>query len=276
MVNRKELNPDESPGARFGVRLRMLRDEHGWTQDELARRMGFSPTHISAVETGRRPPTTRFASSADRVFGTGDRLERQGRAARDSSILEGFPEFVAQEVCAAEIRLFELGIIPGLLQTPEYAAAITTGAVRRGAITEQQAEERLTLLARRQASLDRTPAPLVYVVLDESCVRRVVGGPQVMSAQLDRLAAFAELPSTTLQVAPYDLGERRSFDLPVHLLTLPDRSQLAYAESAQQGRLERDTRFVQPLLTAYHQLQIEALSQVASVAMIEQVRKGSP
>ncbi|WP_411147000.1 helix-turn-helix domain-containing protein [Streptomyces sp. x-80] len=276
MVNRKELNPDESPGARFGVRLRMLRDERGWTQDELARRTGVSPTHISAVETGRRPPTTRFAGSADRAFGTGDRLERQGRAARDSAILEGFPEFVAQEVCAAEIRLFELGIVPGLLQTPEYAAAITTGAVRRGAITEQQAEERLTLLARRQASLDRTPAPLVYVVLDESCVRRVVGGPQVMSAQLDRLAALAELPSTVVQVAPFDLGERRAFDLPVTLLTLTDRSHIAYAESAQQGRLERDMRFVQPLLTAYHLLQAEALPQAASVAVIEQVRKGTP
>ncbi|MEU7182469.1 MULTISPECIES: helix-turn-helix domain-containing protein [Streptomyces] len=276
MVNRKELDPERSPGARFGQRLRALRDERGWTQDELGERMGCTGTHISAVETGRRPPTPRFAASADRAFGTGDRLERQGRAVWHTAILEGFPEFVAHEVRAAEIRLFELGIIPGLLQTPEYAAAITTGAVRRGAITEQQAEERLTLLAQRQASLDRIPAPLVYVVLDESCLRRVVGGPRVMAAQLEQLAAFAELPSTVLQVAPYDLGERRPFDLPVHLLTLPDRAQLAYAESAQQGRLERDMRFVQPLLTAYHQLQAEALSQMASVDMIEQVRKGTP
>jgi hypothetical protein len=97
-----------------------------------------------------------------------------------------------------------------------------------------------------------------------------------MAEQLDRLVAFAELPSTVVQVAPFDLGERRAFDLPVHLLTLPDRSQLSYAESAQLGRMERDMRFVQPLLTAYHQLQAEALSQAASVAVIEQVRKGSP
>ncbi|MFF2957402.1 helix-turn-helix domain-containing protein [Streptomyces sp. NPDC057963] len=276
MVNRKELDPERSPGARFGQRLRQLRDERGWTQDELAARMGCSGTHISAVETGRRPPTPRFAASADRAFGTGDRLERQGRAVWNTAILEGFPEFVAHEVRAVEIRLFELGIIPGLLQTPEYATSITRGAVRRGAITEQQAEERLALLAQRQASLERTPSPLVYVVLDESCIRRPVGGPAVMAGQLDRLAAFAELPSTVVQVAPYDLGERRAFDLPVTLLTLTDRSHIAYAESAQQGRLERDMRFVQPLLTAYHQLQAEALSQAASVAVIEQVRKGAP
>ncbi|MGW6598614.1 helix-turn-helix domain-containing protein [Streptomyces sp. NPDC055036] len=276
MVNRKDLDPEKSPGARFGQRLRELRDEHGWTQDELAERMGCSGTHISAVETGRRPPTPRFAASADRVFGTGDKFERQGRAVRNTAILEGFPEFVAHEVRAAEIRLFELGIIPGLLQTPEYAAAITTGAMRRGAITEQQAEERLALLAERQASLERTPGPFVYAVLDESCIRRPVGGPGVMAAQLDRLVEFAELPSTVLQVAPYDLGERRAFDLPVTLVAMPDRSLMSYAESAQQGRLERDMRFIQPLLTAYHQLQVEALSQAASVAMINEVRKGTP
>lgn len=191
-------------------------------------------------------------------------------------MLEGFPEFVAQEVRATEIRLFEVGIIPGLLQTPEYAGAIAAGAVRRGAITEQQAEERLTLLAKRQASLERTPAPRIYAVLDEGCLRRTVGGPDVMTAQLDRLADFADLPSTVFQVAPFDLGERRSFDLPVTLLTLPDWSHIAYSESAQQGQLERDMRFVQPLLTAYHQLQAEAASQSASVALIQQLRKGTP
>ncbi|NKI42996.1 helix-turn-helix domain-containing protein [Streptomyces physcomitrii] len=276
MVNRKELDPEKSPSARFGQRLRMLRDERGWTQDDLAERMGYSGTHISAVETGRRPPTPHFANSADRAFGTGDTFERQGRAARNSALLEGFPEFVAQEVRATEIRLFEVGIIPGLLQTPEYAGAIAAGAVRRGAITEQQAEERLTLLAKRQASLERTPAPRIYAVLDEGCLRRTVGGPDVMTAQLDRLADFADLPSTVFQVAPFDLGERRSFDLPVTLLTLPDWSHIAYSESAQQGQLERDMRFVQPLLTAYHQLQAEAASQSASVALIQQLRKGTP
>ncbi|GHB20933.1 transcriptional regulator [Streptomyces xanthochromogenes] len=275
-MNRKELDPESSPGAAFGDRLRTLRDERGWTQDDLAERIGYSGTHISAVETGRRPPTTRFANSADRAFGTGDRLQRQGQAARHSAVLEGFPEFVVHEGQAVEIRLFELGIIPGLLQTQEYTAAIATGAVRRGAITEQQAEERLALFARRQAALERAVPPLVYTVLDESCLRRPVGGRSVMAAQLDRLVAFAELPTTVLQVAPYDLGERRAFDLPVTLLALSDRSHLAYAESAQQGRLERDIRFVQPLLTAYHQLQAESASQAESVAMIEQLRKGTP
>jgi len=191
-------------------------------------------------------------------------------------LLEGFPEYVRQEAKAAEIRFFVLGIVPGLLQTPEYAAAITMGAVRRGAITEQQADERLTLLAKRQAALARTPPPFIHAVLDESCLHRTVGSQQVMSDQLDRLIAFAELPTTVLQVAPYDLGERRPFDLPVWLVALPDRSMVAYAESAYRGHLERDAAFVTAVMTAYHQLQAEADSQAASVAMIKQLRKGTP
>lgn len=274
-MNRKELDPEKSPLDAFGQRLRSLRDERGWTQDELAERMRCSGTHISAVETGRRPPTSRFAARADRVFGTGDRLERQGRAARNTPWLEGFPEYVAQESSATEIRVFEVGIIPGLLQAPGYAEAITMGAVRRGAITEQQAEDRLRLLAKRQASLERAPAPFVFVVLDESCIRRPVGGVEGMKAQLKRLLAFAELPNTVLQVAPYDLGERRAFDLPVYILALSDRTAAAYAESAYEGRLERENRFVQPMLTAYHQLQAESLSQAASVSMIHEALKGN-
>ncbi|MFD0356775.1 helix-turn-helix domain-containing protein [Streptomyces sp. NPDC127110] len=275
-MNRKELDPEASPGAAFGERLRMMRDERGWTQDELGERTGFSGTHISAVETGRRPPTARFAASVDRAFGTGDQFERRGRAVRNTALLEGFPEYVKHEGLAVEIRLFNIGIIPGLLQTPEYAEALTRGDVRRGAITPEQAEERVSFLARRQAALARARPPMLLVVMDESCIRRPVGGPRVMDAQLAHLVEFAELPNTVLQVAPFEIGERRPFNLPVNLLTLVDRSMLAYAETHAQGHVDRESAAVLPLLTAYHQLQAESLSQAASVAVINEVRKGTP
>ncbi|WP_053802838.1 helix-turn-helix domain-containing protein [Streptomyces rimosus] len=275
-MNRKELDPDRSPAARFGVRLRTLRDEHGWTQEELADRLGYSGTHISAIENGRRPPTPRFATRADKVLGTGDRLERQGRSVRQPALLDGFPEYVGHEGRAAEIRLYEVGVIPGLLQTPEYATVLAEGHMKRGAITAEQAEERVTLLAKRQAALLRTPPPHIFAVLDESCIRPSIGGPGVMDAQWDRLVDFAELPNTVFQVAPFSMGERRPFDLPLYILTQPDRKLMSYAESAQRGYLERDMNSVLPLLAAYHQLQAEALSQASSLALIEQLRKGTP
>ncbi|WP_236243580.1 helix-turn-helix transcriptional regulator [Streptomyces sp. CC228A] len=277
-MNRKELHPDSSPQAAYGARLRSLREAQRWTQDELAERTGYSSVHVSAVETARKPPTLRFARSLDRAFGIEgtETFERQWRELRQGSLLEGFPEYVGYEGRAAEIRLYEVGVIPGLLQTPEYAEALAADAVRRGAITAEQAAERVDVVARRQAALARTPSPLILAVLDESCIRRPIGGATVMEAQCERLLRFAEQPNTLLQIALFSIGVRRPMNLPVYILTMPDRSLMLYSESAQQGHLERETASVVPMLTAYHQLQAEALSQAASVAVIEQLRKGTP
>ncbi|MFJ1640793.1 Scr1 family TA system antitoxin-like transcriptional regulator [Streptomyces sp. NPDC088256] len=279
MVNRRDLNPEHSPQAAYGARLRSSREARGWSQEDLAGHTGYSSQHISAVETARKPPTLRFSRSLDSALGlvgTPDAFERAWGEIRRGSLLEGFPEYVGFEGRAAEIRLYEVGVLPGLLQTPEYAAVLAASAVKRGAITADQASERVSIVAERQAALVRTPPPLVLAVLDESCVRRPVGGADIMDAQLARLEEFAELPNTVLQIAPFDMAERRPFDLPLYILTLPNRQLMSYAESAHQGHLDRESTSALHLLTAYHQLQAGALSQAASVAMISQLRKGSP
>ncbi len=97
-----------------------------------------------------------------------------------------------------------------------------------------------------------------------------------MDAQFARLVEFAESPNTVLQVAPFDMGTRRPFDLPLYVLTMSDRSLMSYAESAQRGHFERESTSVVPILTAYHQLQAEAPSQAESVAMISQLGTGTP
>ncbi|MFI9625418.1 Scr1 family TA system antitoxin-like transcriptional regulator [Streptomyces sp. NPDC052042] len=279
MVNRKELNPESSPEAAYGARVRRLREKRGWSQEELAGRVGYSSQHVSAVETARKPPTLPFSRKADLAFsatGTTASFEREWREMRHGVLLEGFPEYVGYESRAVEIRLFQIGLIPGLLQTPEYARALADGDVWRGSITPEQADERVAFLAGRQAALAGPRPPMVLVVMDESCLHHAVGGPEVMAAQLQRLVEVASLPNWLLQVSPFEIGARRSFNLPVNLLTLADRSVVAYAESQAQGHVERETASVAPLLTAYHQLQAEALSQAESVGVINQLRKGTP
>ncbi|MFE4667370.1 Scr1 family TA system antitoxin-like transcriptional regulator [Streptomyces sp. NPDC056716] len=275
MVNRKELNPESSPQAAYGADLRKSREGKGWKQEDLAGRMEYSSTHISAVETGRKVPTLRFSRSADVALGTGDLFERKWREIKHGSLLEGFPEYLGYECRAVEIRLYDIGIIPGLLQTPKYTQVLADSAIRRGAITPEQAAERVSSLVERQEALVRPRPPMLFVVMDESCIRRPVGGSKVMNEQLDRLVELAALPNTVIQVAPYDLGERRSINLPVYLLTMRERSVLCYVESQTRGYLDHEITSVLPVLTAYHQLQAEALSQAASVAMIEQLRKGT-
>ncbi|MES9806690.1 DUF5753 domain-containing protein [Streptomyces cinereoruber] len=127
----------------------------------------------------------------------------------------------------------------------------------------------------RHAALERTQPPMIFVVMDESCIRRPVGGPKVMDAQLERLAEFADSPNALLQIAPYAIGERRTFDLPVNLLTLADRSMVGYTESQAQGHFDRQMTSVVPMLTAHHQLQAASLSQAESVAAIQEARKGT-
>ncbi|MER7026709.1 MULTISPECIES: helix-turn-helix domain-containing protein [Streptomyces] len=279
LVNIKELTPEASPQAAFGARVRSAREARGWKQDDLAEMVGYSGRHISAIETGRKPPTLRFSRSLDAALslaGTPESFERGWGEIRNGSLLEGFPEYVGFESRAVELRMFHIGVIPGLLQTPAYARAMEEGNVRRGTITPEQADERVSILAERQAALTRPRLPTMLVVMDESCIRRPVGGTEVMNDQLRHLMEFAKLPNSMLQVAPYDIGERRPFNLPINLLTMSDRSMIAYAESQAQGHLDREATFVLSVLSAYHQLQAESLSQADSVAMIEQLRKGSP
>ncbi|MFJ8330772.1 helix-turn-helix domain-containing protein [Streptomyces sp. NPDC094437] len=274
-MNRKELEPEKSPRAAYGAHLRSLREARGWTQEVTSEQMAYSSTHISAVETGRKVPTLRFSRSADVAFGTAgstDTFERRYYELQNGSLLEGFPEYVGYEGRAVEIRLFTIGIVPGLLQTPEYAKALADGDIRRGAISPEQAAQRVEFLEDRQAALVRSRPPMMLVVMDESCLRHSVGGPAVMGPQLQRLVEFAALPNTVLQVSPFGIGERRPFNLPVNLLTMADRSMVAYAESQAQGHVDRESTFVLSVLNAYHHLQAEALSQAASVAMIEDTK----
>lgn len=279
LVNRKELNPGSSPEAAYGARLRSVREAQGWKQDDLGKRIGYTGRHVSGVETNNKPPTRRFSVAVDAALGlegTDDAFERQWREIRHGVLLQGFPEYVTFEARAAEIRLFESGMIPGPLQTRDYALAVEDGGVTRGSITREQADERVSFLMERQAALLRPVPPLVIAVLDESCVHRPVGGPKIMDAQLQHLIDFAAQPNTMLQIAPYSLGERRPFNRLVNLLTLQDRSVFSYVESQTQGHLDRELASVLPLVRAYHQLQAVSLSQTASVDMIHQFRKGAP
>ncbi|MFJ2777999.1 helix-turn-helix domain-containing protein [Kitasatospora sp. NPDC087315] len=274
MVNRKQLDPSSSHWAPFGVQLRRSREAAGLTQAELARKVGYDPSYVSYTElASREAPSEQFARKVDEVLNTGGTLVLMWFQHKHTALLEGFPEYAAQEAKAAKIRVFELGLVPGLFQTPDYAAAIAAAAVQRGSITSAQAAQRAAFLSARQQLFERTKPPLVHAVLDESCLRRQVGGPEVMVEQFRHLEALAERPNVILQVAPFGLGERAPFMMAVYLLTLPTGTMLGYTESHQRGLLERERDTVIAWDRDYDRLQVEALSRADSLAMIRAVRE---
>ncbi|GAB7188889.1 helix-turn-helix transcriptional regulator [Kitasatospora sp. Ki12] len=269
-MRESQLDPSASPLKAFGAQLRRLRKAAGLTQTQLGKRTVLSDSQISNLERGTRNPTLDWVRVADGALDASGSLELTYWSLSGSSLLEGFPEYAQQEARAQGISHFELGIVPGLMQTMEYAAAFAHAAVRRGSITEEQAADRLDFLATRQKLLGQKSAPRLHFVLDEGALLRKVGGPKVMARQLAHLEDLASRPNITIQVAPFSLAEELPFTMVVTLLTMTDRTLLAYSECQLRGFLARDAETAQAWERDFRQLQVEALSKAAS---LEKIRK---
>ncbi|MFC8447775.1 helix-turn-helix domain-containing protein [Kitasatospora sp. NPDC057223] len=272
-MNRKDLDPASSPHAALGVQLRRSREAQGLTQIGLGGVIRYSGAYISSVERGARPPSRRFVEAADEALVTGGTLTLMLDQLEHSVLIEGFPEYASREAEAVAIRFFQLGVISGLLQTLEYATAYESAPVRRGTATQQQADERVRFLRARQERLDAASPPFVQAVIDEWSIRRPIGGPAVMAAQLGHLEQLSDRPNVIIQVAPLSLGEARPFTHPVTLLTMRNRTVIGYTETHQRGYLERDVDTIASWARDYDRLQVEALSQAASFELIRAVRK---
>ncbi|MFJ7248924.1 helix-turn-helix transcriptional regulator [Kitasatospora sp. NPDC098652] len=275
MVNIREIDPESSRWAPFGVLLRRSRRAANLTQKQLAKRIGCHPSTVSVAETATKQVSRQFAEKADEVLGTHGSLTLMWiQAANSAGLAEGFAEFTKHEAQATEIRLFEIGAIPGLFQTRAYAEAELAGAVDLGEVTAEQAEERLNFRMTRQKLLERTPPPLVFVALDESALRWRLGGPSVMAEQLQHLEDLASgMPNILVQVVPFTMGVHRSFRSAVTLLTIGESTHFGYTETLHRGFLERDRTTVVTWRRRYDRLQVDAPPRAESLSVIRSIRK---
>lgn len=124
--------PQSSPHVRFGLELRRSRRARQWSQVELGKRLGYTGAFVSYLERAKRAPTREVAVKADEVFETGQKFYELWRKYTRAALLEGFPEFADAEAKCRRLRTVGLIIVPGLFQTPAYAAALAHAAVRRG------------------------------------------------------------------------------------------------------------------------------------------------
>lgn len=277
MAGRKsELDPSVSSRALFGGELRHYRERVGLSQAGLAAKIPCDTSLISRIEKGERGPRDDFADRCDDLLGTGGALARLWPfvVRREETFPEGFMDYVTAESTATEVHTFEVGYVPGLLQTPAYAAALLSAGGARRDDDPATVEERLALRLNRQKILN-SPTPVrFWAVVDESAIRRNVGGRAVMREQLDYLAECAARPNVVIQIAPFSLGERAPLvGASLALLTLPDGSVAAYTESLLRGWLERGRDVVEDWARSYALLQVEALSQADSLLMIRIARR---
>ncbi|MFD5479029.1 helix-turn-helix domain-containing protein [Streptomyces hawaiiensis] len=254
-----------TPRQKYGEEMRLRRTAARLTQEELGDQVVCSPTLISHFEAGRRLPKPDDAQRIDRALGT------DGFFARWLEDLENKydPRFAATaelEQQATLIQQFALALVPGLLQTPDYARAVF--AAYRPTTTDQELDRQVVIRTERARILDGPSAPVIWTLLDEAVLRRAVGGPQVMAEQLHMIADLAAARRIRLHVLPYRVGAHPLMESLLTLMSFEDSAPVAYVDAFETGRLMDDPALVRACQTAYALALSDALSQQESLALV--------
>ncbi|MEU0587786.1 helix-turn-helix transcriptional regulator [Streptomyces sp. NPDC006132] len=254
-----------TPRQKYGEELRLRRTAARLTQEELGDQVVCSPTLISHFEAGRRLPNPDDAQRIDRALGT-DGFFARWLADLDSDFRDDFARVVELEQQATVIQQFALTLVPGLLQTPEYARAVFRAY--RPNHTAKELDEAVVIRTRRGRLLDDPSRPVVWTLLDEAVLRRRVGGPRVMAEQLQKIGDLAESGRLCLHVVPYDVGAHALLESLLTLMSFEDSAPVAYAEAFRTGNLMDDPALVSTAQSAYALALGDALSQQDSLALV--------
>ncbi|PZS39633.1 MAG: transcriptional regulator [Pseudonocardiales bacterium] len=240
------------PRRRLGAELRALREQAGLTIEDVAKELECSVSKVSRLETGQGIPKSRDVRDLLDRYGITDqahrdRLMRRVREGNRQGWWDDFSDvlapdpgdpllpdnpsrYVALEQDARELRSFETTLMPGLLQTEDYARAVLSAL---STANSEATDRRVELRMRRQDRLYAAKDPLtVHTVLDEAVLRRQMGGEQVLRGQLERLLADAQRPNITIQVLPFGSGAHPSIAGSFAVLAFPDSddNDLVYIE----------------------------------------------
>lgn len=223
----------------LGALLRALRNEKGLTVEQVADRLLCSPSKVSRMETGHGVATRRDIRDLCDLYDVPEAAERehlmslaqQGKQAGwwQGYDLDYFATYVGLEAEAVGIKYYQSSIVPGLLQTPDYARAMHAVSIPK--IAPERIEQLIEVRLKRQRRLVQDPLIRLDVVLDEAVLHRLVGGGSVMRAQLDRLIEASSQTNVTMQVIPYIAGAHPAMDSTFNILNFTGSiSSVVYVE----------------------------------------------
>jgi transcriptional regulator with XRE-family HTH domain len=268
---------------RLAAELRGLRAAAGFTREDITDRTGINEATLYRIESGRARPQVRTLMALLDLYGLTEpqrgELLALSRQSSEQSWLQSFPAglpdpyatYITFEGEARSLLNYESLFVPGLLQIEPYARS----ALQRGLPTASKEEIQRLVDARvsRQAVLTRNPPLRLWTIIDESVLRRPVGGRDVMNAQLDHMAESTELPHVTLQVVPYDVGAHPGMAGAFAILQFgePSANDVVYLES-QAGDLFLESQADVGRFTAkFEYLRAQALPPEASVSLIRRI-----
>jgi transcriptional regulator with XRE-family HTH domain len=270
---------------RLALELRRLREAARLTCEEVAERLECSASKISRVETGRVSVSPRDVRDMLEIYGIPqDQRESLVQLARDSrqkgwwhaysdTIQPQFATYLGLESAASEIRIYEVSLIPGLLQTEDYARTVISAGMVNS--SHEGIDRRVELLMARQPALTRADPPKLWAVLDEAALRRRVGGAGLMRLQLDYLLGVASLPNVAVQVIPFGGGAHPAMGRPFVVLVFPERADpdVVYLEDLTSALYLEDVDEVDRYNVFFNHLRATALSFDDSSALITSVLK---
>jgi transcriptional regulator with XRE-family HTH domain len=266
-----DLDPRLAPVQRFGKELARMRREHDLTQVALGKRLGCSSSLVAHIEKGDRTPKPDFAAGCDQVFGTGNRFARLCRSITSPSGPGWYLRWTDEiEPSARVLRSWDPLLIPGMLQTEDYARAVFRGDL--AGISNQEVEDGVSARLRRQLILDTNSPPTLWVLIDEMVFHRPVGSPQIMSAQIDHLLAVANRPSVTVQLVPFDTPCTAGLLSSFIVAELPDAPTAVSVDSAGRGEVSAEHDFVALIWERYDRIRAEAYRPGQSLEKIEEAR----
>lgn len=260
----------DSAATRYADELKAWRRLLGVTQQEFADRIGHSLALVGSVEQCNRSPSPTFAAACDAATGAPGTFTRWQAQVVQESYPAFFAPVVEFERSAARIHSWDLGAIPGLLQTPEYARAI----VQASQPTSSAEEVERTVEARmgRQEILSAGNAPMLWYVIHEGVLRHVIGGTDVMASQLDQLLDSSARPGVMVQVLPFTANDHAGVEGPIVVYEFDDAPSVGYTECHRGGRIIEAQTEVADLMLVVGMLRASALPVRESAALIRQVR----
>lgn len=270
----KEIEPSRSMAALFGSRVRRLRTAAGLTQAELGERTHVVSTRITQIErSSGAKPTLELARALDTALGADSLLVDLWPYVYRETFPDWSRAFIEHSARAVSIRQYAAHVVPGLLQTEDYARAVLS--LDQLLSGPAQLEERVQARLDRQARLLSPTRPDLWVVLDEAVLRRPVGGWTVTRDQLVQLLDAATSTHITVQVVPFDQGGHEAMGGSLTVLTLPDSNEVAYTEGADYGQLIEEPERVRHYSSIYDRLRAVALPPLMSLDMIRSAMEGN-
>ncbi|MEV4993240.1 helix-turn-helix domain-containing protein [Streptomyces niveus] len=271
---RAENKETAGPATRLVAHIaRLMRQRKGLTQTEMGVQIGFSAAAVSAMETNAQPASDEMLVAMERTIGDDIGIFL---AARDYVRLDKYPEqfknYALLEQEAMGLRLYATLVVHGLFQTKAYARALIGGGYPP--LSDERVDELVEARMTRKALLERDPVALIEVILEESVLRRTIGGPEVMRDQLSHLAECAKRRNVTLQVLPLDcglLGEYAGDRGPMTVVETPDHNHLVYLEPQDESLLISDPAKVSTYAHRYAKIRSQALGPRESVGLIERL-----